>query len=159
MEPLTIATGIFGVASIAFQIGDSIGKLLGFLEAVKDAPEDIERINADLNLLLMWVEAIADLYEKRPCGPGSLGEVAAIKTLKRCLDSIQRMSDIVAPVRLGSSKAEKIRHRTTLKVALRKKKVKKILNDLRDDKLLLNLAQTYYQTVSNILLSELWSIS
>ena len=99
MEPLTIATGIFGVASIAFQISDSIGKFLGFLEAVKDAPEDIERINNDLDLLLTWVEAIADFYEKRPCAPGNLGEVAAMKTLTRCLDSIQRMSDIVAPVK------------------------------------------------------------
>jgi len=138
-----IASGI-SIASLAIQIGDSIIKLKDFCSLVKDAPEEIEYLIEELEVLGL---VISDIEASITSNQDESTLALDATTVSRCLGLCKRGADALekAVQELGAE-LEKGRKRGSFKTALRKGTTDRLREKLRNAQSLMVLSQqTYYQ--------------
>lgn len=77
MAELGIAASGIGIASLAIQVGDSILKVRGFWDRVKEAPEDIRYILEEIETLSL---VLSDLGRNND--HGDLPQIAPASSMK-----------------------------------------------------------------------------
>lgn len=95
MDGLSSAASGFAVISLAIQLADGVKKLCDFWNSVKDAPEDIQGVIADLRLLLIVLTemAVEDQHVE--------SDSALAAVLKACNDKIHRLADLTNDLEPG----------------------------------------------------------
>ena len=89
MDGVSSTASATAIASFAIQLADNIKKLYDFWQSVKEAPEDIRAITADLNLLWGVLSNIA--FEAQHVGP----DATLTTVLQSCNSNVKTL--ILAP--------------------------------------------------------------
>lgn len=137
-EAFEVAAGVFGVVSLSIQLAESVQKVKGFCDNVKDAPPRL----ADL---IDEIEEMSDLVkdlenEHQPTG------VVVTATMQRCINSSRKAVDYFETFANElQARLKKRRFSGGLKFALRQSDIEKMLNRLERAKTLLLFAYMQYQ--------------
>lgn len=140
MEALSGASSVLAVVSLAIQIADSVKKLSEFWSSIKNAPQSIQTITRDLELVSSAFEDI---------GTGPQNDRSHSKDLTLCLDILQsceqnvkRLCDLTDDLKLGlESKSRGTRLWSGVKATWREEMIRGIQETLRDLKITLILAR------------------
>lgn len=65
MAAVAVAASAAGLASLAIQLGQGIVKIKAFVRDCKDAPESMDRITTELEVLSAMLRNISDDYEQQ----------------------------------------------------------------------------------------------
>ena len=136
MDGLSSAASGIAVASIAIQLVNSIKMLCDFWGAVKNAPNEINAIFEDLELLSTVLSDIRDNAQAN--GPEILTERALTRCetkIKALLEEIQQLLPDLASTKPRGRKW------SAFKVTLKAEKIKSIGESLKDSKMTLLLVQ------------------
>ena len=146
MEPLSGAASVIGVVSLAIQICDELKKLHDFWQSVKEAPDDIANISAELKIFMTLLTVIANNYQRHGCDDKSPNKDVATDTLKLCLTTVHDMSTEVRDLESGITKDSSSRRWASVKFVFRKDKREKAMAQMERMKSLLIIVQTCYLT-------------
>ena len=144
MEPLSGAASVIGVVSLAIQICEELRKLHDFWQSVKEAPDDIANISAELKLFMTLLTIIANNYQRQGSDHRSPNDVAATDTLKLCLVTVRDMSTGVRKLESEITKGSLPRRWASVKFVFRKDKREKAMAQIERMKSLLIIVQTCY---------------
>jgi hypothetical protein len=145
MELLGLAASSISIASLAIQLADSIQKLKAFCDTVKDAPNDLQLVVAEVEVLSLGLEEIVEyLKVHERAGPRTAALPPAVsKSLWLCQVSADGLRTLVRG--LEQSMGER-KMRGAIKIAFRKEKIERMKNRLQSAKLTLLIAnQLFYQ--------------
>ena len=135
MDGLSGAASGIAVVSLAIQLGDGIKKLCDFWDSVKEAPDDVRAITADLKLLSSVLAEIAS--EEQHFEPDPTLETA----LKACCDNVTKLVRIANDMEPGfASKKPRIRIWTAFRAAIKGESIQKSQKVLEGLKSTLTLA-------------------
>jgi hypothetical protein len=116
MEGLGAASSVIAVVSLAVQLGTNIQKLVGFWDSVKEAPEDVNHIKTELQVLGSFVRSIAK-DSQQTTGSGGVPH----QCLAACTASIGKLERLSRDLDNGLNGNGIRRKWTCLKKALREK--------------------------------------
>ena len=136
MDGLSSASAVFAVASIAFQLGDGVNKLLKLYSAIQDAPARIAAIFEDLSLLSQV------LAEAQSISYGSKFYGITERALGSCNATVRRLQLRIekSGVHLNSSSILK-RKWSSLQIALSKNEIAEIRTSIDQTLGVLSIAQ------------------
>lgn len=136
MDGLSSAASITAVVSLAFQLAHSAKQLCDFWTSIKDAPEDIRTIVADLELLTSVLAEMAS--EAQHTGPHTT--LAAV--LHSCTGKLKSLTALTNNLEPGfDSKSSRIRMWTAFKFILKGERLRRFQEVLESLKSTLVLAQ------------------
>ena len=142
MEPLSGAASIITVASLAIQLCDSMKKVYGFWQSIKDGPDEIAHITAEISIFMKWLTIIANRYQRQFDGVHKESEAAAIDALELCQQVVERMRKITNNTENDLAGKKHQRPWTLIKAAFRKERIERMLQDTERMKSLMILVQT-----------------
>lgn len=140
MEGLSAAASGIAVVSIAMQLAESFKKLLEFCKSIKEAPENIQAISTDLELLSNVLTQIA--LEAQHVEPNT----ALIAALNGCCLKVKILNTLLNEIEPGfASTKSRVRKWTALKAIMKQGELAKIQEALDSLKgtLLLALQDQY----------------
>lgn len=137
-EPLsTVASGI-AVLSIAVQLAESVKTLCDFWTSIKEAPEDIQAISTDLDLLSSVLTRIA--YETQHVEP----DATLVATLNGCWIKVKILTTLLNEIEPGfASTRSRVRKWTAFRAVLKHGQLMKFQAALERLKGTLLLVQQY----------------
>jgi len=136
MEGLSIAASAIAVVSIAFQLAENVKKLCDFWNSIKEAPEDIQAISADLKLLSSILTEIA--FEAQHVKPNATLEA----TLHVCAVKVKELTTLLNEIEPGfASTRSHLRKWTAFKAVLKRGQLMKFEKALEGLKSTLSLVQ------------------
>ncbi|KAF6217744.1 hypothetical protein HO133_006571 [Letharia lupina] len=137
-EPLsTVASGI-AVLSIAVQLAESVKSLCDFWTSIKEAPEDIQAISTDLDLLSSVLTRIA--YETQHVEP----DATLVATLNGCWIKVKILTTLLNEIEPGfASTRSRVRKWTAFRAVLKHGQLMKFQAALERLKGTLLLVQQY----------------
>ena len=136
MDGLSAAASGMAVVCLAFQLGESIKQLHDFWDSIKEAPDDIHAIQADLELLMSVLAEMAN--EVQHSGP----DQTLTRALKACCDKANKLTRITDEIEPGfASRSLRIRKWIAFKAVFKKEKIHKFQKGLEGLKSTLILAQ------------------
>lgn len=136
MDGLSSAASAMAVISLAFQLAKTTKQLCDFWSSIKDAPEDIHTINADLELLTSVLAEIA--FEAQRTTP----DTTLASVLQSCTGKLKALTALTNSLEPGfSSSRSRIRKWTAFKLVLKGEKLTKFREVLESLKSTLVLAQ------------------
>ena len=139
MDGLSGAASGIAVISLAIQLGDSIKKLCEFWTSVKEAPDDVRTITADLQLLSSLLTGIASEEQHFP-------DPTLVIALKACYDNVTKLVRIANDMESGfASKKPRIRIWTAFRAAIKGESIRKSQRILGGLKSTLTLALHNHQ--------------
>lgn len=139
-EAFGIAAGAFGVASLSIQLAESVQKVKGFYENVRNAPPRLAN-------LIEEIEGVSDCVKDLEHQHQSTGLVPS-PSLQRCIQSSREAVDYFETFALGlQSRTKKSRIRGSLRFALSQDDIERILEKLERSKTLLTLAYMQFLRV------------
>lgn len=131
----TVASGI-AVVTVAVQLAESVKKLCDFWNSIKEAPEEIQAISLDLELLSSVLTQIA--YEAQHVEPYA----TLVATLNSCQVKVKILTTFLSEIEPGfASKSSRLRKWTALKAVLKHGQLMKFQADLERLKVTLLLVQ------------------
>lgn len=138
-EMLGIVASGMGIASLAIQIGDNVIKLRDFLNAVKEAPEEVKYLIEEIETLSLVLSEIGT--DRNEDATGQIESVAS----KKCLDLCRRGAEVLSTVvREAEQEVSKRRRVGSVKMVLKKGVLDKLRDRLRTVQFMLMLSnQTY----------------
>ena len=135
MDGLSGAASAIAVVSLAIQLGDSVKKLCEFWASVKEAPDDVRAITADLQLLSSVLAGIAS--EEQHFEP----DPTLVTALKVCGENVTKLARIANDMEPGfASKKPRIRIWPAFRAAVKGESIQKSQNILEGLKSTLTLA-------------------
>ena len=136
MDGLSAVANATAVVSISIQLADSIKKLYEFWDSVQEAPEDIQNIRADLELLTTVLSDITLEAQHQP-PDGTL-----ITVLKQCTVKVGALTAMINEIEPGfASHKCSVRKWNAIKAVFKDKKLKKLQTTIEGLKATLILAQ------------------
>ena len=136
MEGLSIAASGFAVASVAVQVAESVKKICVFWKSIEDAPDDIQEISVESELLLSVLAQIAN--EAGYTEPNN----AFLAAIKSCFLKVKRLITLLGEIEPGfSSSSSRVWRWTSIKAVIRAGQVKKFKKALESAKVTLVMAQ------------------
>ena len=140
MELLASTASAFAIVSLAVQLAESANKLYEFWASVKDAPDAIQDMVTDLELLSSVLSRIA--LEAQSSTPDD----TTTAVLKNCSVKLQSLTLQVDKLEPGFTlRSSTIRKWRAIKVVLRSGRLEKLLTTVEGIKTTLILAQqTFY---------------
>lgn len=136
MDGLSAAASAVAVVSLAFQMADTAKQLCDFWSSIKDAPEEIRTVVADLELLTRVLAEMAS--EAQHIGP----DITLAAVLQSCTGKLKSLTALTNSLELGfSSSSSRIRKWTAFKFVLKSEKLTKFQEVLDSLKSTLVLAQ------------------
>ncbi|KAH6718274.1 hypothetical protein BKA61DRAFT_300195 [Leptodontidium sp. MPI-SDFR-AT-0119] len=155
MEPLSAASSVFAVVSVAIELAKGIHKLVLFCKAVQDAPSGLVQLSEDLESLGELLEQVCLLDES--CGDRFV-EIA----VKKCRVCVGRLEEkIRGPSKELESESRGRRFRGRVKVVLREAEIRDLRGEIERAKSqlqiaqinsLIRLSQSYHQSQKQFLL-------
>ena len=140
MDGLSGAASGIAVVSLAIQLGDSVKKLCEFWASVKEAPDDVRAITADLQLLSSVLAGIASEEQHVELDP------TLIAALKACHDNVAKLVRIANDMEPGfASKKPRIRIWTAFRAVIKGESIQKSQRILEGLKSTLTLALHNHQ--------------
>ena len=134
------AASAIAVVSLAIQLADSVKQLYSFWKSVKEAPEDVQAITTDLQLLQSIFSNIA--HDAQRAEPDQVLTAA----LQRCHSNVEELVTILKAIEPGfASTSLRARKWTAVKSVLMSSKLRKfqeIIGGLKTSLLLVQ--QTHY---------------
>ncbi|MCJ1359269.1 MAG: hypothetical protein MMC33_009270 [Icmadophila ericetorum] len=125
MDVISSASSVFAVVSIAIQLADGLKTLWHFWDSVKEAPEDIQSLTADLQFLLNVLTNVASEAQHHKSGATFEG------VLRSCADKIKVLAAIVEELKPAfDSPSSRLRKWTSLKAVFKAEKIKKFRDSL-----------------------------
>ncbi|KAL9120774.1 MAG: hypothetical protein Q9187_002672 [Circinaria calcarea] len=138
MEGLSLAANIVAITSIAIQLADSVKKLCEFWKSIKDAPEEIHTIVADLELLS---SVLAEITSEKQLHP----DATTAAVLEICESKVKKLMTIVSDLEPGfASQKPSIRKWTAFKAVIKAEKLRRFQEAVERLKVTLILAQQNY---------------
>ena len=135
MDGLSGAANGIAVIALAIQLGDSIKKLCEFWTSVKEAPDNVRAITADLQLLSSVLAGIAS--EEQHFEP----DPTLVTALGACRDNVIKLVRIADDMEPGFvSKKPRVRLWTAFKAAIISESIRKSQRILEGLKSTLTLA-------------------
>lgn len=135
MEPLSAASSVFAVVSVAIELAKGIHKLVLFCKAVQDAPSGLVQLSEDLESLGELLEQVCLLDES--CGDRFV-EIA----VKKCRVCVGRLEEkIRGPSKELESGSRGRRFRGRVKVVLREAEIRDLRGEIERAKSQLQIAQ------------------
>jgi hypothetical protein len=137
-EAFGVAAGAIGVVSLSIQLAESLHKVKGFYESVKNAPPQVAELIEEIEIMQ---DILGDLET------GSQGaSVASAPTMRRCMKVAQGATKrfTVFATEL-QNRIKKSRFRGGIKFALNRDDIKQMLDQLERTKSSLNLAYKLYE--------------
>ena len=135
MDGLSGAASGIAVVSLAIQLGDSVKKLCEFWASVKEAPDDVRAITADLQLLSSVLAGMA--FEEQHFEPNP----TLVTALEACRDNVTKLVRIANDMEPGfASKKPRIRIWTAFRAAIKGESIQKSQRILEGLKSTLTLA-------------------
>lgn len=136
MEVLSATASGIAVVSLAFQLAESVKKLYDYWNSIKEAPEDIEAISMDLELLSSILTQIA--HEAQHVEPDS----NLVPALNGCWVKVRILTTILNEIEPGfASTSLRVRKWTALKAVFKRGQLKKFQEALGSLKCTLLLVQ------------------
>ena len=109
----TVASGI-AVVTVAVQLAENVKKLCDFWNSIKEAPEEIQAISLDLELLSSVLTQIA--YEVQHVEP----DATLVATLDGCRVKVKILTTLLSEIERGfASTSSRVRKWTALKAVLK----------------------------------------
>ena len=141
MEPLSAASSVFAVVSVAIEVAKGINKLVDFCRAVQDAPSGLQSLVEDL-------EGLRELLEQVHCVGAGVGveDTGSDKyigsAVEKCRSVLRRLEEKVGrPSRdLGSEKRGR-RFRGKVKLVLGRVEIGELREEVERAKSQLQIAQ------------------
>ena len=135
-EGLSTAASGVAVLSLAVQLVESVKKLCDFWNSIKEAPEDIQAISTDLELLSSALKGIA--YETQHVEP----DAALVAILNGCSVKVKILTALLNEIEPGfTSTSSRVRKWTAFKAVLKHVQLVKFQAALERLKSTLLLAQ------------------
>ena len=136
MEGLSASASAIAVVSIAIQLADSVNKLRDFWSAIEEAPQEVQAISADLELLSGVLAQIA--YEAQHIEP----DPTLIAALNGCSMKIKALAMILSEIEPGfDSRSLRVRKWTAFKATLKHRQLVKFQEALDRLKCTLSLVR------------------
>ncbi|KAH8769365.1 hypothetical protein F5882DRAFT_362532 [Hyaloscypha sp. PMI_1271] len=129
-EPSSVAGGVVSFIGLSGQVLQGIKFLHGFLSDIKDAPEDVKTLNAELKLIDTILEEVQRQDNDIQQCPSML------EAVNYCKSWVDKLEDLVRACEPGNGK-KMARLWGQLGIALRTKKLTKYINGLERAKSLL----------------------
>ncbi|MCJ1307305.1 hypothetical protein MMC25_000951 [Agyrium rufum] len=141
MEALGSTASAFAVVSLAVQLGENVRKLYEFWQSVKEAPENIQNIASDLELLSSVLSQIAHDVQN------TIPDHTLIAVLNSCITKVTTISTLITAFEPGfASRKITTRKWSAVKAAFKQEKLEKLLVTLEGMKTTLILAQHKLQS-------------
>lgn len=129
-EPLSIAGGVVSFIGLSGQVLRGIRFLHGILSDIKDAPEDVKTLNAELKLIGTILEEVERQdNDIRQCP-------SMVEAVNYCKNWVDKLEDLVRTFELGNGE-KTARLWGQLNVALRAKRLTKYTDGLERAKSML----------------------
>ena len=136
MDGFSSTASAIAVVSLAIQLADTAKQLCDFWTSIKDAPEDIRTVIADLELLTSVLAETAS--EAQHTGPDAT--LAAV--LHSCTGKLKSLTAFTNNLEPGfSSRSSRVRKWAAIKFVLKSEKLTKFQEGLESLKSTLALAQ------------------
>ncbi len=139
MEGLSTAASAIAVVSIGVQLAENVKRLCDFWNSIKEAPEDIQAISADLKLLSSILTEIA--CEAQHVEPNATLEAA----LHECSGTVKILGTLLNKIEPGFvSTSSRVRKWTAFKAVLKRahlRKTEDALEKLKSNLLLVQVLQ------------------
>lgn len=126
----------FSVVSLALQLADQVIKPHDFWQAVSEAPDDINSIFRDLNILSTILTDIA--FREQRYGPSESSTIAPMERCAHGVKNLQKIADEFETCFRSDRKT--VRKWTSVKVALKQEKPRLFRESLEETKSTLMLA-------------------
>ncbi|KAH7309247.1 hypothetical protein BKA65DRAFT_519487 [Rhexocercosporidium sp. MPI-PUGE-AT-0058] len=134
MEPLSAASSVFAVVSVAIELAKGIHKLVVFCKAVQDAPEGLLQLYEDLESLAELLEQVGLVDDS--CGDRLVG--IAVDKCRLCLGRLEKK--IRGPAWELGSESRGRRFRGKVKVVLRQSEIRDLREEIERAKSQLQIA-------------------
>ena len=117
MDGLSSAASATAIVSFTIQLADSVKKLYEFWKSVKEAPEDVHAITADLKLLWGVLSEIA--LDEQNVGP----DATLTTVLQSCNNSVKTLTRDLEVVELGfASTSSRVRKWSAVRAVLKRER-------------------------------------
>ncbi|KAE9371001.1 hypothetical protein N431DRAFT_18376 [Stipitochalara longipes BDJ] len=134
MDGLSSASGVFAAVSIAFELAETIRKIVEFGKAVKDAPIHIRALFDDLEVLAAVISQIQQLNGYVAC------DNVTDKALRSCQIKILKLHKIISQAQLNLKSKSRVRRKWgAFKFVLDESEIKSIRTSIEEAKLTLQL--------------------
>lgn len=143
MDPFSAAASGISVASISIQIVESIHKLLRFCNSIKDAPDVIRSISADLEVLDEILNSLM-MYHQDIQRRNDTSRLTIPKALISCLNQLHDLEQMISGLERGLGRRKTW---TSVKAVLRNDAIKKFQSNLESGKASLILANQLFQNL------------
>ncbi|MDI1492669.1 MAG: hypothetical protein OHK93_004451 [Ramalina farinacea] len=153
---MEVASGVFAVVSLGIQLAESVQKIRKVLRGVKEAPEELQRLIAKIDMLHRIFNRVNTLIEQQRDMPSHHGLIPLFEVaLQACARSVNRLESELARVQGSSDDGRKaledrpkksMRKHHALRAVLRKETVDDLCSvideSLREMSLVLHLNST-----------------
>lgn len=136
MDGVSGAARIFGVVSLAIQLGDGVKKLLDFWDSLQGAPDNIKAMAKTLRVLTVVLNNIEDHQKNH-------GEdQATAELLNNCKYYVSALSNLTQDFEPGfASKSRRTRQWSAFKAVMKKEQIQRLQHLIQETKITLLMAQ------------------
>jgi len=139
MADIGLSGSGLGIASLALQLGDSIIRLKGFWDAVKEAPEEIKHLIQEIEILSSVFSGFETTDPDHP--EPEIEDEARSKCVQFCRKAVNILNDVVKEVEVEIRKRRML---GSVKAALKKAEITRLSERLRTAQTMLMLCSQSY---------------
>ncbi|KAN0091826.1 hypothetical protein V8E51_017673 [Hyaloscypha variabilis] len=139
MADIGLSGSSLGIASLAFQVGDSIMRLKSFWDSVKDAPEDIKHLIEEIETLSSVLSDFETTATDQP--EPEIGNEARSKCIQFCRNAVGILDDVVKNIEVEVKKRRRV---GSVKAVLKKAEIAKLRERLMTAQSILILSNNSY---------------
>ena len=136
---MDIAASVVAFVGIAGQLLQVVSTVYNFLSDVQDAPDEIQQLNSELNLLKMIIENMIT-YPQGICGSKETLDSVGV-AMEMVQNQVTRLKELVEKYNIKSNGRRKLVW-SNVNIAFRKKKFAKYISNLDRARKLLEMAQS-----------------
>lgn len=140
---MDIAASVVAFVGIAGQLLQGVSTVYNFLSDVQDAPDEIQQLNAELNLLKTILESMIT-YPEAICGSKEAFDSVGV-AMEMVQNQVTKLKELVVKYNIKSIGRRKLLW-SNVNVAFRKKKFAKYILNLDRARKLLEMAQSLVES-------------
>ena len=139
MADIGLSGSSLGIASLAFQVGDSIMRVKSFWDSVKDVPEDIKHLIEEIEILSSVLSDFETTDTDQP--EPEIGNEARSKCIQFCRNAVGILDDVVKNIEIEVKKRRRV---GSVKAVLKKAEIAKLRERLMTAQSILILSNNSY---------------
>lgn len=144
-EAIGVVAGGIAIGTLAAQITSSIVKLKSYWDEVQDAPQDIQDLLEEVDIMRYLLNVIADSQQQNPASSLILDSTSMSSCLLLCKKEVDQLQDLTDNLGIHlNAKSTFKRKWASTKVVMKKEKVERYKMKLERAIRLLSLSQQTY---------------